>query len=368
MPARITLLKSVDRVIGATLARWLPTPRRTAAGRQQSFLVIRPGGIGDVVQLVPMLRILHARFPTAQITVLAERRNAGAFALCPMPIAVLRYDVPGEFLRALRGRYDVVIDTEQWHRLSAIVARLVRAPVKIGFATNERQRLFTDPVPYPQDDCEAEVFCRLLGPLGIEERFAGDVPWLTVPPEARARIAGLSLPSFGTCVVLFPGASIAQRRWGAERFQALAKAIRELGWQVLVIGGREDCAAAQAICRDGVGLDLAGKTNLAESAAILEGAALLVSGDSGILHVGVGLGLPTISLFGPGIARKWAPRGARHTVLDLHLPCSPCTRFGTTPPCPRQVACLDGIGVDAVVAAVIKQLDKDGSKECSPPR
>lgn len=354
---RIALLKSVDHVFGAALARCLPIPRRPASHRQHSFLVIRPGGIGDAIHLVPMLQALHARHPEARITVLAERRNAGAFALCPVPIEVLRYDVLGEFLRALRGRFDVVIDSEQWHRLSAIVARLVRAPMKIGFATNERQRLFTDPVPYTQDEYEAEVFFRLLGPLGIEEHFSGS-PWLTIPSQARERVAALALPRPGNYVVLFPGASIAQRRWGTERFRLLAAAIRERGWQVLVVGGREDCASAQAICRNGLGVDLAGKTSIAESAAILEGAALLVSGDSGILHIGAGLGLPTVSLFGPGIARKWAPRGERHTVLNLQLLCSPCTLFGTTPPCPKQVQCLDGISVGAVVAAVIKQLDK----------
>lgn len=368
MANKITLLKAVDRIFGATLAHWLPPPRRSAACRMRSFLVIRPGGIGDAVHLIPMVRALLERYPDAHLTVLAERRNAGAFALCPVPIEVLRYDVPGEFLRALRRRFDVVIDTEQWHRLSSVVARLIRAPVKIGFATNERQRLFTEPIPYAQEDYEAEAFCRLLVPLGIEAHFSGTTPWLTVPQDARERIAALTLPRSGNYVVLFPGASIAARRWGTERFRALAVEIHKLGWQVLVIGGGEDRAAAQAICREGVGFDFSGMTSLAESAAILAGAALLVSGDSGVLHLGVGLGIPTVSLFGPGIARKWAPRGARHTVLNLHLPCSPCTRFGTTPPCPKQVACLDGIGINAVVSAVKKQLQMNGCAGCSPTR
>jgi ADP-heptose:LPS heptosyltransferase len=79
---------------------------------------------------------------------------------------------------------------------------------------------------------------------------------------------------------------------------------------------------------------------------------LLVSGDSGVLHLAVGLDVPTVSLFGPGIAEKWAPRGDIHRVIDHHLACSPCTRFGTTPPCPIQARCLADIGVDEVLGKI----------------
>ena len=71
---------------------------------------------------------------------------------------------------------------------------------------------------------------------------------------------------------------------------------------------------------------------------------------------GFGLGVPTVSLFGPGIAKKWAPEGDRHVVLNRHLACSPCTRFGYTPKCPIQAQCMTGISVDDVVAAAGKLL------------
>jgi ADP-heptose:LPS heptosyltransferase len=93
---------------------------------------------------------------------------------------------------------------------------------------------------------------------------------------------------------------------------------------------------------------------------LIAGADLLVSGDSGLLHIGVALGVPTVSLFGPGIAEKWAPRGEQHCVLNLQLPCSPCTLFGTTPPCEKQLACLSGVSVDTVFNAVKKQLQQNG--------
>ena len=82
-----------------------------------------------------------------------------------------------------------------------------------------------------------------------------------------------------------------------------------------------------------MGLILAGMTSLAETAAVIQKCALLVSGDSGVLHIAAGLGVPTVSIFGPGRVEKWAPQGEHHVVVTKRLTCSPCTMFGTTPPC-----------------------------------
>ncbi len=67
--------------------------------------------------------------------------------------------------------------------------------------------------------------------------------------------------------------------------------------------------------------------------------------------MGAGLSVPTVSLFGPGIANKWAPPGEQHIVINHKLPCSPCTRFGTTPPCPIGAKCIQDISVGEVFTA-----------------
>lgn len=359
MNVKIALLKYLDRVYGGMVVRLLSRPRPHRQQVPRSFLIIRPGGIGDAVHIVPLLQRLHVEFPAAQLTLLAEKRNAGVMVLSPVAVTVLCYDCPGEFIQALFGHYDVVIDSEQWHRFSAIVARLVRAPVKIGFASNDRQRLFTDPIPYTQENYEATTFLSLLTPLAISPSLPL-LPWLRLPAKTAPEISSLMATLHGRYVVLFPGASIAERRWGEDRFRFLAQAIGKMGWQVVVVGSRDDCAAAAAICLGGVGHDFSGKTTLAETAALIADADLLVSGDSGVLHLGVALGISTVSLFGSGIAEKWAPRGDRHRVLQLHLPCSPCTSFGTTPICTNHVACLTGISVDTVSNAVKKLLQQNG--------
>lgn len=347
-------LKKIDALVGSVLCHLLPganCPGKLA--RPQRILFIRPGGIGDAVLLAPAIQALRAGFPGGRIDVLAEQRNAGVFSLCPEIDGLWHYDRPWELFDVLRQRYDVVIDTEQWHRLSAVVARLIRSHVKIGFSTNERRRMFSHVVNYRHDRYEMDSFLDLLALQGIAPPSV-QVPFLKVPAAATDGVSQFLRQLDGRpFVVLFPGASIAERRWGRTKFRELAAAIALRGRGVVVVGGPEDCEAGNFIVEGlAEGMSLAGKTTLAGSAAILARAQLLISGDSGVLHMAVGLGTPTVSFFGPGIATKWAPRGENHIVLNKEYACSPCTKFGTTPPCPCNARCINEISVAEVLAAI----------------
>lgn len=356
---RAKALKILDRLLGGVAVGLLPQPRKVVGGGGGTVLFIRPGGIGDAILLVPAIRALKERTPEVTIDVLAERRNGGGFALVEGVRTVLLYDHPKELLSAIRGKYDVVIDTEQWHRLSAVVARLAARGATVGYPTNERRRVFSHPVPYSQDEYEVDSFLRLLEPLGVPRSALPPSPFLDLPDVAVRRV-GVLLETLGCrpYVTFFPGASIAERRWGRRNFADLARRVWKAGYGVVIVGGQEDRDDGAVIASAGAGLNLAGNCSLAESAAVIARSALLVSGDSGILHVGVGVGTPTVSLFGPGIAEKWAPRGERHVVLNKNLPCSPCTRFGCTPKCPIGGRCLQEITVDEVYAAVCDLLHR----------
>lgn len=360
MTSRVHVLKFIDRVIGGlavAVTRVIYPRHRTSRSLPATALFIRPGGIGDAVLLVPSILAFRERYPAATITVLAEKRNALAFGLCSTIDTILLYDRPKELLSVLRGAYDVVIDTEQWHRLSSVVARLIGASVCIGFATNKRQRLFTHSIPYSHDDYEVDRFFCLLNSFGIAKPPERSVSFLTIPTIAVERGTELLGRYVNQpFVVIFPGASIPERRWGTAKFRAVAESLHAQGLPVVVVGGEENRADGEKIIAGDYGLNLAGKTSLAETAAVIDKSCLLVSGDSGILHIGVGLGKPTVSLFGPGIAKKWAPRGDRHIVINKCLTCSPCTKFGYTPNCPVNAKCMANITADEVVAAVVKLL------------
>jgi len=353
---RIELLKSLDSVLGRFGAALLPAAKLTDIPDPKKILIIRPGGIGDAVLLIPTITRLHRAYPAAAISILAEDRNASIFMLSPFEPSVYRYNKPAELAKTLFLKPDLLIDTEQWHRLTAIINRLCRPTYSIGYASNqERQRLFSAVIPYDHDKYEGQSFFDLLAPLGINATFPKET-FLTIPDHFLQQTAKI-LPVAGAFAALFPGASIPQRRWGNERFRAVVKSLANKNIPVIVIGGPEDRQGGEKIVAGiSTAHNLAGRTSLLETAAIIKQSAILISGDSGILHIGVGLGKPTVSLFGPGIALKWSPRGSKHIVINKNLPCSPCTKFGYTAQCPRNAACMRAITVEEVITAALDLL------------
>jgi ADP-heptose:LPS heptosyltransferase len=318
--------------------------------------VIRPGGIGDAVLLIPALSILKENFPCADVDILAERRNADIFTLCPAVTRILLYHRASDLAGVFKRSYDLVIDTEQWHRLSAVVALCTRAPVRAGFATNERARLFSHPVSYDQDVYEGSSFLRLVeSVIGRPIRSDHTGPFIAIPPDLDGQP--------GPTVVISPGASIPEKRWGSERFAELAARLDEQGLTVAVVGGKAERKQARVVCSSGhPGVtDLTGRLSLRDVARLLARASVLVTPDSGLLHLASAVGTPTVSLFGASNQTKWAPRGLHHRSLNAKLPCSPCSSFGYTPPCPIDTECLRRISVDEVLTAILAVLAQEQS-------
>lgn len=357
-------LKAFDAVLGRACCLLLaPLASRGAAAdpgeplSPRRVLVIRPGGIGDAVLLFPMLQAMREAWPGLHLDVLAEGRNAGLFRANGVVDRVLRYDRLGDLRRVLRGRYDLVVDSEQTHYLSATVALFTRAPVRVGFATNRRRWLFTRRVPYSRQIYEALSFLELFrAASGREVAFDRDSSFfpLDEPHHRWAAEALGDLPE-APLAVIHPGASTPLRRWRPDRYHQVASALLERGLSVAVVGGPSDREAADEVCRGLPAeriLDLAGRTDLARTAAVIARAALYVSADTGPLHLAYGLGVPTVHLFGPGELEKWAPAGARYRTVREPLPCSPCTRYGATPPCCQGVRCMEELEVEQVVRAI----------------
>ncbi|MCE1227460.1 MAG: glycosyltransferase family 9 protein [Geobacteraceae bacterium] len=341
------LLKLIDRLVGSFLITCLPSVAVQTFSRHGHFLIIRPGGIGDAVLLLPMLKQLADLYPNAVIEVLAEKRNAEVFRWSPVVTAVWCYDKPAEFLKLFTRKFDLIIDTEQWYRLSAVVARLLAPSRLIGFGANERSRLLTDPCPYTFNEYEAIVFGELLAPI------AGS--GFSVLVEA-SRFMNLPIPDSGISqpyVVISPGTSIAAKQWSVERFSEVASYCERCGFDVVVLGGKGDEGVGQSVsCALSRCHNLVGRTSLTESASIVSGARLMISGDSGLLHVAQLQGVPTVALFGPSDPEKWSRKGDRHSIVSAGIDCAPCSRFGTIPKCPHGFRCMQNITVEMVVEAV----------------
>lgn len=345
-------IKLLDKTIGSCLCHLITRQKPGVGSPINNILIIRPGGIGDAVLLAPAIGFIKKSCPAIHITVLSEKRNCGVFPLIPGVDRLLRYDSPIELFQAIRLRYDVVIDTEQWYHLSAVIARLIRSPMKIGFDTNQRRRMFTHGIRYDLTAYEPDNFLALLKPLGVEITQVARTNSLSIPQQSISKSEQLLQPlGSDSFVVMFPGASIEEKRWGADRFNLVAKRLAEDGYRVVVVGGREDCSDGDMIAGAG-GLNLAGMTSLAETAAVIARSSLVISGDSGVLHLAAALDVPTISLFGPSSVTKWAPRGDKHIVIHHNLPCSPCSTFGTIPPCLIEARCIRDIIPAEVLDAI----------------
>ena len=359
---KTNLIKLADQLIGKTLVSLLRGKGKlNKTPVFKKILLIRPGGIGDAVLLLPAIRALKEEFPDSTIDVLCEKRNADIFRLSNDINAIYLYDRGTDLFRALRNKYDVVIDTEQWHRLSAVVAYLSGAHVRIGFDTNERRKLFTHRILYSHEDYEVHSFLHLTGPLiSKAPHFDKNKPFVDIPDNASTVLSS-GKETKKNLVAVFPGASVPERRWGGDGFGKVAEALTDKGYEIIILGSRSESGDAERIKKYAKNaVDMTGRTGLMGVAALLKSCNLLISADSGLLHIAYAVGTPTVSLFGSGIEKKWAPPGKRHRVLNKHLPCSPCTKFGYTPRCRRNVECLLSIDAGEVIRTAVTLLEEPG--------
>lgn len=364
-------IKVVDFLAGRPLCLLLGLAsrfrkREVREGDPSRILVIRPGGIGDAVLFIPMLQALRRNWPRAEIVLLMERRNSGVIEGTGLADQVLRYDNPVRGLgRALRLRFDLVIDTEQYHCLSAVVAFLTGAPRRIGFGTNWRRGLLTHSVPYDQELYEVFSFLQLAETAtGEKHQWDPEIPFYPLPEPALV-FARQALIPLGErpLVAIHPGASIPERRWPPTRYGALAAELAQDGAGIVILGGKQDVQAAGVISAALAGkpfVDLAGRCTLQQAAAVVSRVAVYVSADTGLLHLAFATGTSTVHLFGPGVLSKWGPPGNRFRCVEFPTPCSPCTRYGYTPPCCQGTACMLGIPPEQVGEAVRGQLRKKG--------
>ncbi len=364
---RTSLLKHLDATAGGwacrAAGRWTYLRGREihldavdpAAVRR--VLVIRPGGIGDMLLLLPVLQALRRGFPDAEIDVVGERRNLAILQAAAVPVRGLPYDRHSAgFLAALvRTPYDAALDFEQFHNFSAFFAFLSGAPVRVGFNINPlRNPIYTHLAPYDPLGREHAEFARLLAPLGIGaaevppfEGCLADREWpAPAAPDARR-------PDGAGYVVVHPGASGRFKQWAPARYGAVARRLQERGLEIVALGDRGDADAAATIarCCPRPIVNAAGRTSLAEAAGLIKGARLFLSGDSGLAHLAAALGIPCVTVFGPSDERKWGACGKSHRAVVSDVPCRPCCIFGYRKPC-HSIACLDRVSAEQVHAAV----------------
>ena len=325
------------------------------------ILVLRPGGLGDLIILLPILHQLRQECPSLIIDLVCEKRNAEVVALDGVDVNVLLYDTkPFAFLAHLRSQnYDAVIDAEQFHHFSAVFAMFSGAPTRIGFGINPRRNpLYTHLVKYEMDGREGHQFMRLLEPLGL-----GDTPYSLdglFPDEPGDPIADETVQALDRnrlTVALCPGAASRHKAWDLERMAIVIELlVKENQFNVVLLGGDVDRAAAVTVAAraDLPAEHLAnavGGLSLRGTLRLLKRSCLYIGCDTGLAHLAAAAGLPTVVLFGSSDPDKWGVQDETHRVVKEDIACSPCAMFGYYKPCDH-IACMRRITVAKVMEAV----------------
>lgn len=246
---------------------------------------------------------------------------------------------------------------------SALLFRLGGVRRRRGSATDGREILLTDPVDLraaPGIHRIATYLWLATGEIPAEV----PAPRVAVPRRHRERWEALLPARRGPRVGIFPGSNASSRRWDPERFAEVARALAGQGLEPVVFGAASERALTAEVAGSWA-RDLGGRTDLGLLAAGLEGCALVLSNDSGPLHLAAAVGTPTVSLWGAGNPASTGVIGEAHRMLRRPaLPCVPCVRNE----CPRSGAgyelptaereCLRLIGVAEVEAAVLPRLDR----------
>jgi len=355
------------------------------------ILVIRVDLIGDVVLSLPAVRVLKRAYPQADIDMLVLGSSAGILAGELEPAQVLTFDPylwrhrlglfnprtwleAWAFLTLLRARrYDLAISVSG--DIGSILARLSGAPRRLGYADEAYPFMLTDALPggrYKARQHEVRYVLALAAAVGAAVLPGDERLTLQVLPEASDRSQRLlqdgraRLGRTGPVIAIHAGARNGQaKRWPAEHIAALAdRLIGETDALVVLTGAPSEAPLARAVLRQMRGdlLDLCGKTSLPELAALLAGSDLVVSGDSGPMHIACAVGTPVVALHGPTDPELSGPIAPNALVLRLPLWCSPCYDASATAECRfHNPVCMKELTPSLVFAAAVRQLRRSGA-------
>ena len=326
------------------------------------FLLVRLGSMGDVIHAIPTAAALRARFPGARIDWLVDPRYVSLLEMVPGLDSRIAVNTrrPGRTFATIRDLrsvgYSAVVDLQGLLK-SAVLARAAGAERTIGFAAPHLRERTAAPFYTHRVDPQGVTHVifknlALLEPLGSRDTrvtFPLEIPHSAVSEAVSARFDGAPY------AVINPGAAWPNKRWPPDRFGALAAHIRErFGLRSLVLWGPGEQTLAEEVARAASGAaEPAPATSVTDLFAIARRARVLISGDTGPLHIGGAVGTPLVALFGPTLTQRNGPWSAADVVISRTDSCSCLYRRR----CRRNAPCIDDIQLPDVLDAVARRLE-----------
>ena len=305
----------------------------------KKILVVAPSWVGDCMLMQPMLLRLKQRFPGCAIDLLAPPWTVSLLKQMPEINEVIVNPFPhGALQLAARYRLGLQLRAARYDAAyilpnslkSALTPFFARIPQRIGFIGEMRYGLLNDARKLDKEKLPlmVERFAYLAEARLAELPRPIPQPRLSVTEEQRQQVLrklGLTLAQ--PVAIFCPGAEYGPaKRWPEQYYAELAQKLDAQSYAVWLIGSPKDKAVSEKIVAlsDGHARNLCGNTELSDAIALLSCAALVVSNDSGLMHIAAALDRPMLALFGSSSPQFTPPLSDNAQVLKLDLPCSPC--------------------------------------------
>ncbi len=321
----------------------------------RKILVVKPSSLGDVVHSLPFLSVLRECFPFARIDWVIARGLEDLLDGNPMVGKLWIIDKDkwkdagrirgtlselGRLAKRLRNEsYDITVDLQGLMR-SGLMTAATGSPVRIGFAeAREGSSIFyTHKVRGGRDIHAVDRYLKIAQALGCdmgEVRFP--LPLVTEPEKVRKLKDDL-----GEYAVLVPGARWETKKWPAGHFADLASM---LPIKSVIVGGAADRGLGKMIEEQskGMALSMAGETDIGGLIWLIRSAKLVITNDSGPMHIAAACGVPVVAIFGPTNPSRTGPYGTHHIIVRSSLKCAPCYKRKC-----RDIKCLAGITPEMV--------------------
>jgi len=330
------------------------------------ILFIKPSSLGDIVHAMPAFSAIRRAYPKARLSWLVKREWAGLVEridgvdrVWPVESTLKGWLSQVSLLRA--EHFDLVVDLQGLFR-SAAIGWLSGSPLLVGF-TNGREGspwFYSRRVPVPQSEMHAvDRYLLVAKAVGAVEsgtpEFRFRIPQ-TDHDEVDRLLSRSGLTPGMSWVAMNVSARWPTKRWPAASFAEVADRLQQEGYgAVVMIGGpdeRVDVAAVRAEMKTPA-IDLAGTTTVGLLPALLSKASVLITNDSGPMHIAAAVGTSVVALFGPTSAVRTGPYGVGHDVLTGKVPCSPC--FSRTCHNTLPLECLRTVSPQQVLAAARAQ-------------
>ena len=309
--------------------------------QNKKYLIIGPSWVGDMVMAQSLFIDIKLREPRAQIDVLAPAWTAALIDRMPQVTKLietnfnhgklsLRERLPlGKRLRSENYTHSIILPNSL---KSALVSFVAKIPNRVGFIGEQRWGLLNDARKLNKKKFPMTVqrFIALGLERGAVARPVASIPspLLKVMKEHVGRVVKKNqLDLASEVLILCPGAEFgASKKWPSRHYADVALEYLSKGWQVWLMGSDNDVLACDEINNliGGKSIVLAGKTSLPEAIDLISCASLVVSNDSGLMHIAAALQKPLIAIYGSTDPGHTPPLSDNHRVARLNLPCSPC--------------------------------------------